>query len=492
MHRWCCNALAKACHQMQRPLPCNTASSTQLTQFRKSSATINDSWQTAVSLAATCTPGTFNSTQVSITGSQLRSQFHRLATQQPVTPDTFRHAAHVCKHHTSAARVPGLLEPIVPRQGLHSCAPCFAQSALPATARQLMAKAAQPGLISHQSRPALNVQRPGTTFTRRFSSKAPSNKVDAVHQVDAASLAKAHKLSVPVGVLAGVFGSFVGVGGGVLIVPLLTGACKALPQRLVSGTSLVAVVSTALASSYTYVSHGVVDATAALVISCCAVLTAPLGADLTATLNATALKKILGYFLVAVAFLVPLKSFLFQNKAASVTSENTPLPSDANAPSETPAGVSLSHLSQSAVSGLKDMSWMTTILLGVTGATAGVASGLLGIGGGTVVTPLLAVLTPLSQAGVLGSSLLAMVPPSCVGLAQHARLGNVDWRMAAGLAAGTAVGSFGGSKVAVDAPAGVLEGIFSVGMLFLGWRTLSGARKAAQTIAVPQKRPNSA
>jgi len=54
------------------------------------------------------------------------------------------------------------------------------------------------------------------------------------------------------------------------------------------------------------------------------------------------------------------------------------------------------------------------------------------------------------QAGVLGSSLLAMVPPSCVGLAQHARLGNVDWRMAAG----TAVGSFAGSKVAVDAPAG--------------------------------------
>ena len=57
--------------------------------------------------------------------------------------------------------------------------------------------------------------------------------------------------------------------------------------RLVSGTSLVAVVSTALASSYTYVSHGVVDATAAPVISCCAVLTAPLGANLTATLNAT-------------------------------------------------------------------------------------------------------------------------------------------------------------------------------------------------------------
>lgn len=52
-----------------------------------------------------------------------------------------------------------------------------------------------------------------------------------MHEVDAATLAKAHRLSVPVGLLAGVFGSFVGVGGGVLIVPLLTGACKALPQR---------------------------------------------------------------------------------------------------------------------------------------------------------------------------------------------------------------------------------------------------------------------
>lgn len=55
---------------------------------------------------------------------------------------------------------------------------------------------------------------------------------------------------------------------------------------------------------------------------------------------------------------------------------------------------------------------------------------------------------------MLGTSLLAMVAPSCVGLTQHARLGNVDWRMAAGLAAGTAVGSAAGSKVAVNAPAG--------------------------------------
>ena len=165
MHRWYCDILAKACQQMQRPLPCNTASSAQLTQFRKSSANMNDPWQPAVSLAATCTRGTFKSTQVSITGSQLRCQFYRLATQQPVASDIFRHAAHLSKPHTSAARVPGLWEPVVPKQGLHSCVHSFAQSALPAAARQLMTKAGQSGLMSHQlrsqSRPALKQQRPG-------------------------------------------------------------------------------------------------------------------------------------------------------------------------------------------------------------------------------------------------------------------------------------------------------------------------------------------
>lgn len=73
----------------------------------------------------------------------------------------------------------------------------------------------------------------GKGIKRTYSSEA-SAKAKSTQQVDAGSLAKARKLSVPVGVLAGIFGSFVGVGGGVLIVPMLTGACKALPQRLLT------------------------------------------------------------------------------------------------------------------------------------------------------------------------------------------------------------------------------------------------------------------
>jgi uncharacterized membrane protein YfcA len=48
--------------------------------------------------------------------------------------------------------------------------------------------------------------------------------------------------------------------------------------------------------------------------------------------------------------------------------------------------------------------------------------------------------------------------------------------MAAALAAGTAIGSTGGANLAVQAPAGVLEAAFCVGMLFLGRKTLATAR----------------
>ncbi len=76
-----------------------------------------------------------------------------------------------------------------------------------------------------------------------------------------------------------------------------------------------------------------------------------------------------------------------------------------------------------------------------------------------------------------------MVLPSLVGLAQHARIGNVDLLMGAGLALGTLVGSAAGSSLALNAPPMLLEGAFGVGMLYLGIKTLSRTAVAAWTTA---------
>jgi uncharacterized membrane protein YfcA len=76
-----------------------------------------------------------------------------------------------------------------------------------------------------------------------------------------------------------------------------------------------------------------------------------------------------------------------------------------------------------------------------------------------------------------------MVVPSLIGLAQHAKLGNVDARMAAALALGTSAGSYAGSRCALQAPPGVLEGLFAAGMLLLGRRTLAAAAKGVPKAA---------
>lgn len=62
----------------------------------------------------------------------------------------------------------------------------------------------------------------------------------------------ARNFAFPIGLQAGLMGSVVGVGGGVLIVPWLMQVSERIPQRVASGTSLVAVLATGLVSMYAY------------------------------------------------------------------------------------------------------------------------------------------------------------------------------------------------------------------------------------------------
>lgn len=85
------------------------------------------------------------------------------------------------------------------------------------------------------------------------------------------------------------------------------------------------------------------------------------------------------------------------------------------------------------------------------GAMAGVFSGMLGIGGGAVLTPALRLLGGLTPLAAVGTSLAAVVPTAVAGAWSHHRAGSIDLRTA--LAAGgagalTAVaGSWAGSRL---------------------------------------------
>ncbi|KAJ9436863.1 hypothetical protein DIPPA_30464, partial [Diplonema papillatum] len=70
-----------------------------------------------------------------------------------------------------------------------------------------------------------------------------------------------------VGTAAGFLGSLIGLGGGFVAVPLLTGTLK-LTQHQAHGTSLAAVTATGTFGALSYGSVGSVDVTAAMAIAC--------------------------------------------------------------------------------------------------------------------------------------------------------------------------------------------------------------------------------
>lgn len=260
--------------------------------------------------------------------------------------------------------------------------------------------------------------------------------------------------------------------------------------RVVAGTSLAAVLATALTSTATFTSAGCLDLPASLLVCAPAVVFAPVGARLATKMDCAALKRLLGYFLLAAAPLIPIKSWLFAERGQhagreaheAATSGGKQLASSG----QDATGVEVTANVGPAADGLEAAevepvgsqvgSWLQQLRqempsapvaggLLATGAAAGFASGLLGIGGGTVgevgaaavrlettalqlarlaanplallkiawpsadrchchlaaATPMVALLMPFSQATVLGTTLLAMIPPTAVGLLQHYR-----------------------------------------------------------------------
>ncbi|MDH4112131.1 MAG: sulfite exporter TauE/SafE family protein, partial [Actinomycetota bacterium] len=85
------------------------------------------------------------------------------------------------------------------------------------------------------------------------------------------------------------------------------------------------------------------------------------------------------------------------------------------------------------------------------GLVAGFASGLLGIGGGLVMVPMLAGWLGMSLKRALGTSLLAIVALVIPGTITHAALGHIDWALFLVVTVGAVPGARLGATIALGA-----------------------------------------
>src|SRR5690242_5777391 len=125
------------------------------------------------------------------------------------------------------------------------------------------------------------------------------------------------------------------------------------------------------------------------------------------------------------------------------------------------------------------MSMTFWLLYAALGGTAGVLAGLLGVGGGVVVVPALALLFSAQNmpAGfvlhlALGTSLASIVFTSISSLRAHHERGAVDWQVFRRVTPGILVGTSLGSWLAARLSSGLLRGFFVAFLFYVALQML--------------------
>ena len=103
----------------------------------------------------------------------------------------------------------------------------------------------------------------------------------------------------------------------------------------------------------------------------------------------------------------------------------------------------------------------------IIGLAAGVVAGLLGVGGGALFVPALTIGLGLSQIDAEATSLLAIIPVALVGAWRQRSQGNVDVRVGLTVGVLAAGGAAGGAALANALPERALEVGFAILLLFV-------------------------
>ena len=118
---------------------------------------------------------------------------------------------------------------------------------------------------------------------------------------------------------------------------------------------------------------------------------------------------------------------------------------------------------------------MKQLLFVLVGLSAGVLSGLIGIGGGIIMIPALIIIFGFSQHAAQGTTLAAMVPP--IGLMAayvYYKDGFVNTPAAVFIVLGFCVGGFVGAEFATHINKTLLERIFGAMMIIIGIKSFLG------------------
>lgn len=279
------------------------------------------------------------------------------------------------------------------------------------------------------------------------------------------------------GFAAGVFGSLLGLGGGILIVPLVT-LGFGLPLREAVGVSLVSVIATSGASAGVYLGRHVANLRLGMSLE----LFTATGALAGALVAFAVPDRVLAGLFAALLLYVALSMIrTLRSGTAADPNATMPAPGDRSPERLRPDDPPAEWSSRPAVSTVADRLSgpgyrVRNLPLGIAGSLfAGVISALLGIGGGIVKVPVmhLGMGVPMRVATATSNLMIGITATSSAII--YFLRGGIDAYVAGPTVLGVFVGATIGSRSAHRVDARLLRVLFVAVLLYTAWQMIGRA-----------------
>ncbi len=278
------------------------------------------------------------------------------------------------------------------------------------------------------------------------------------------------------GIGAGVFGSLLGLGGGILIVPLLT-LGFGLPVREAAAVSLVSVIVTSSAAASVYLQRHTANLRLGMTLELFTAIGALAGGLIAFALSDRVLAGLFTALLVYTAFTMARRRDA--PRTATAATAGTPVPAASlvgQAPSQPSAAGAISAGAGSGLSSQATMDRLSgpgyrvrNLGRGVVGAVfAGIVSAVLGVGGGIVKVPLMHLVMGVPLRIATATSNLMIGVTATASAIVYVIKGGMDPLVVAPIAVGVYIGASIGSRIAPRVDLRLLRWLFVVVLVYTG------------------------
>jgi len=215
---------------------------------------------------------------------------------------------------------------------------------------------------------------------------------------------------IPLGFAAGLLGSMIGLGGGIIVVPVLT--FLGFPPTAAASNSLFAALSNAIASTISYSKQKRIEYPLGLKLGLLSIPGTVLGAIISTDVAPDMFKILFGFVLIASAVYIFLRKKI-ETKEKRISKQ------------------------------------MMVFAIGAS-FFAGVISSFFGIGGGIIFVPLMVVGMGMAMKKAAPTSQMILLFASLSGVVVHSLLGHPDFLQAGLLAIGSFIGGLVGARLSID------------------------------------------